>query len=68
MDAIKQIQRAVNGYKHLTQDNSYASRVENGKVQLVRVKYDKSGNSTVTACGAWMSVPDFVEWIIQLSM
>lgn len=57
---------AMQNYQHLTQDKSFASRVKDGKMQLVRVEYDTNGRSTVTQCSRWVKVENWLSFMDKL--
>ena len=42
------------------QDNTIGTRVEAGKLQLIRVTYDRRGVSTVAPFSGWMPMADAV--------
>ena len=55
---------AMNAYRQLTQDQTFGSRVNCGKAQLVRVTYDAKGKSTVTPCSEWVPVN---QWLSKMA-
>ena len=57
---------AMHNYQHLTQDKRFASRVKDGKIQLVRVEYDTKGRSTVTPCSRWVKVQNWLSFMDRL--
>lgn len=58
---------AMLNYRHLTQDNRYGSRVQNGKIQLVCLEYAASGESTVIACSRWIKAVNWLRFMRRIS-
>lgn len=65
MDFLKKCAEEMVAYQQLTQDAAFASRVEDGKMQLVRVTYDASGKSTVEERGPWVPVAEWLGWLTE---
>jgi len=59
---------AMNGYRELTQDASYGSRVENGRMQLVRVTFDERGKSQIEECSEWMPVGEWLAFMDSIAV
>lgn len=68
MRDLMAIRSAVTAYQQLTQDKSYGSRVEQGKVQLVRVTYNPDSTSNVEPCSEWLAIPDFLKHMKDISL
>ena len=66
--AAREIQAQIVNYRQLTQDRSYSASVKSGKVRLERVTHDKRGISKVEPCGPWLSLPDWKQWMAELSI
>ena len=58
--SIFQLQAATLAARTRTGDAAIGTRARNGQVQIVRVSFDASGNSTVCPLSGWMPVRDCV--------
>lgn len=54
LKALAEIQKATLQARSRTGDKTISTRAESGKIQIVRVVFDKSGKSAVTPASDWM--------------
>lgn len=55
---LADIQRATLAARARTGDNSISTRVDKGRVQIVRVSFDVSGTSTIAPVSDWLPIAD----------
>lgn len=65
MDFLSKCAEEMEAYRQLTQDRAFGSRVQSGKMQLVRVTYDAKGKSTVAPRGPWVPVEQWLGWLAE---
>ena len=63
MQAIFEIQAATNAARSRLNDGSLATRVEAGKIQVVRVTYPDGSKSVVTPVSDWMPIADVCQYL-----
>lgn len=66
MQTMRAIQSATVAARCRLNDQTIGTRVDNGRVQVVRVVYDGSGNSDVTPVSEWMPVSEAAAYIATL--
>lgn len=59
---------AMNAYRQLTNDRTYASRTDSGRMQLVRITYGDTGASHIEECSDWIPVNEWLEYIRSISI
>ncbi|MBN9424496.1 MAG: hypothetical protein BGO63_11310 [Candidatus Accumulibacter sp. 66-26] len=60
LEAMFQVRKATLAAWERTADKSISTRVENGKYQIVRVKYYATGKSMVTPLSDWLTSDEVV--------